>query len=73
MLIPHGCAHGFQALSDDAQLVYCHSAPYAPQAQGGVYPGDARLAIDWPLPMHSLSARDAALATLADDFQGVAT
>ena len=73
ILIPHGCAHGFQALSDDAQLVYCHSAPYAPRAQRGVFPGDPRLAITWPLPMHNLSQRDAALPTLGGDFPGVAT
>jgi dTDP-4-dehydrorhamnose 3,5-epimerase len=72
MLIPHGCAHGFQALSDDAELLYCHSAPYAPQAQGGVFPGDPRLAISWPLPIDNLSERDAALPALATDFMGVA-
>lgn len=71
MLIPHGCAHGFQALSDDAELVYCHSAPYAPQAQHGVFPGDPRLAIAWPLPMHGLSERDAALPGLSADFTGI--
>jgi dTDP-4-dehydrorhamnose 3,5-epimerase len=72
MLIPPGCAHGFQALSDDTELLYCHSAPYAPQAQGGVSPADPRLAIAWPLTVHSLSDRDAAFAWLDADFSGVA-
>jgi len=71
MVIPHGCAHGFQALSDDAQLVYCHSAPYAPQAQHGVFPGDPGLDITWPLPMHNLSEWDAALPVLSADFKGI--
>jgi dTDP-4-dehydrorhamnose 3,5-epimerase len=72
MLIPHGCAHGFQALSDDAQLIYCHSAPYAPRAQQGIFAGDPQLAIAWPLPIHQLSERDAALPVLGADFMGLA-
>ena len=28
VLIPPGCAHGFQALDDDVELLYQHSAPY---------------------------------------------
>lgn len=71
LLLPEGCAHGFQALSDDAELVYCHSVPYAPQAQGGVHPHDARLAIPWPLPVQLLSRRDAQWPALDTDFAGV--
>jgi dTDP-4-dehydrorhamnose 3,5-epimerase len=72
MLIPQGCAHGFQALSDDAQLIYCHSAPYAAQAEQGVSAVDPRLAIAWPLPICNLSERDAALPTLDANFTGIA-
>jgi dTDP-4-dehydrorhamnose 3,5-epimerase len=71
MLIPHGCAHGFQALSDDAQLIYCHSAPYVAQAEQGVSAVDPRLGIAWPLPICNLSERDAALPALGADFTGI--
>lgn len=71
LLIPQGCAHGYQALGDDAELLYCHSAPYRPQAQGGVQACDPRLAIDWPLPVQLLSPRDAYWPPLAADFTGV--
>ena len=71
LLVPQGCAHGYQALSDDAEIVYCHSMPFAPQAQAGVHPSDQRLAIDWPLPVQGLSQRDAEWPVLADDFAGV--
>lgn len=71
LLIPEGCAHGFQALSDDAELVYCHSAPYAPEAQAGAHPCDPRLAIDWPLPVQRLSQRDADWPALESGFTGV--
>jgi dTDP-4-dehydrorhamnose 3,5-epimerase len=54
LLIPQGFAHGFQALSDDAELIYCHSAPYNAAAEGGLHPQDPRLAIDWSLPVAEL-------------------
>ena len=59
MLIPEGCAHGFQALSDDVELLYCHSMAYAPASDAGLHALDNRLAIRWPLPVALLSARDA--------------
>ncbi|WP_341303425.1 dTDP-4-dehydrorhamnose 3,5-epimerase [Pseudomonas sp. TMP25] len=72
VLLPPGFAHGFQALSDDAELLYLHSADYSPEHEGGLSPSDARLAIAWPLPVSNLSARDAAHPSLAANFQGVA-
>lgn len=72
MLIPPGFAHGFQALSEDAELVYCHSTAYAPQAEAGLHVRDARLSIGWPLPVQGLSARDAGFEWMRPDFKGVA-
>ena len=66
LLIPPGFAHGFQALSDDVELLYCHSAAFAPQAEAGLHPQDERLGITWPLPISELSARDAGHARLSD-------
>ena len=71
LLVPPGCAHGFQALSDDAEIIYCHSAPFVPDAQAGVHPCDPRLGIDWPLPVQRLSQRDADWPALGADFTGV--
>jgi dTDP-4-dehydrorhamnose 3,5-epimerase len=73
LLIPPGCAHGFQALTDDAELLYLHSAPYAPRADGGLHPADPRLGIAWPLPIAELSARDAGHPMLGDSFLGLST
>ena len=72
LLIPKGFAHGFQALSDDAELLYCHSAAYAAQAEVGLNALDERLAVTWPLPIAELSARDAGHARISDEFKGVA-
>jgi dTDP-4-dehydrorhamnose 3,5-epimerase len=71
LLIPPGFAHGFQALTDHAAMLYCHSAAYASEAEAGLHPLDPRLAIAWPLPVEQLSTRDAAQALLAANFEGV--
>ena len=71
MLIPPGCAHGFQTLSDDAELLYCHSAAYAPGAEAGLHPLDPQLAIAWPLPARQLSPRDAGQRWITEEFEGV--
>jgi dTDP-4-dehydrorhamnose 3,5-epimerase len=72
LLIPRGVAHGFQALSDDVEMLYCHSAPHVPEAEAGFRPLDPRLAIAWPLqPITLMSPRDAAHPPIADGWQGV--
>lgn len=71
LLIPEGCAHGFQTLTDEVDMLYCHSAAHAPQAEGGVHPLEPRLALPWPLPIGELSARDAGHPLLAADYAGV--
>ena len=72
LLIPKGFAHGFQALTDDVRLIYAHSEPYAAEAEGGLHPKDPALAIDWPLAVQRLSARDAAHPLLTSDYLGMA-
>lgn len=71
LLIPEVFAHGFQALTDDVELLYCHSEAYAAQAEGGLQPNDPRLGITWPLAITELSARDAGHALITADFEGV--
>jgi len=56
--IPAGCAHGFQTLTDDVELHYCHSQPYQPDYEGAVNLSDPTLAINWPLPITTISERD---------------
>lgn len=73
LVVPEGCAHGFQALEAASELLYLHTAAYRAEAEGGVAAQDARLAIAWPLPVAGLSARDAAHPPIAADFQGLAT
>ena len=71
LLIPEGFAHGFQALVDDCEMLYFHTAAYQPGAESGLNPADPAVAIRWPLPISELSARDRAHALIADGFDGM--
>lgn len=71
LFIPEGFAHGFQALSDNCHLLYCHSAAYASHGEGGLHYQDPKLDISWPLDADIVSARDQSFARLTTDFQGI--
>ncbi len=62
--IPKGCAHGFQTLVDDTELLYEIMPAYMPEAARGIAWNDPDLAIAWPISEPVLSARDAALPRL---------
>ncbi|OCP23024.1 MULTISPECIES: dTDP-4-dehydrorhamnose 3,5-epimerase [unclassified Ensifer] len=64
MMIPGGFAHGFQTLTEGCELIYLHDKPYTPEAEGGLNALDPKLAIDWPLPVAQMSARDEAFPLL---------
>lgn len=64
LLIPAGFAHGFQTLVPRCELIYLHSAAYAPTAEDGVDALDPTLGISWPLPGSTRSARDVTLPRL---------
>ncbi len=71
LLIPQGCAHGFQALTDDCELVYLHSHRYEPSAEGALNLLDPRLSIPWPEPLTELSDRDRGHSLLGAEYQGI--
>jgi len=71
LLIPRGFAHGFQTLANDCELIYLHSSPYVPEAEGGLNAADPALAIDWPLAVTDMSVRDRTHSLLTSEFRGV--
>ena len=71
MLIPAGFAHGFQTLTDDVELVYCHSQAHHPAAESGLHPTDPTANVQWPLAVSQWSDRDRQLPTVAQGFTGV--
>jgi dTDP-4-dehydrorhamnose 3,5-epimerase len=73
LVIPEGCAHGFQVLEPESELLYLHTALYVPEAEGGVSWDDPRLGITWPLPVACLSPRDRSFLPIAVNFPGIAT
>lgn len=59
LLVPEGFAHGFQTLVDDAEVYYQVSEFYAPGAERGARHDDSAFGINWPLPVTTLSQKDA--------------
>jgi dTDP-4-dehydrorhamnose 3,5-epimerase len=59
--IPPSVAHGFQALTNDAEVLYQISEFYHPESARGIRWDDPGLEIQWPIAPPSLSPRDAAL------------
>jgi len=72
ILIPEGCAHGFQALEPDSELLYLHTETYAPGSEGGVRFDDPLVGISWPLPVTEISERDRNHTLLDTSFVGLA-
>ena len=66
LLIPEGCAHGFQVLEPVSELLYLHSGTWVPEAETGVRWDDSQLAIPWPLSPTELSERDLRLPLLPE-------
>ena len=69
LAIPEGFAHGFQTLTGDCEMLYFHTTPFHPEAEGGLNALDPRLAIAWPEAVTELSPRDAGLPLLTPDFK----
>jgi dTDP-4-dehydrorhamnose 3,5-epimerase len=63
--LSEGLGHAFLALTDDANVTYLCSTPYAPGREHGVSPLDPALDLPWPGDVEPLlSDKDAAAPTL---------
>ena len=61
LYVPEGCAHGFQTLVDDVDVLYLISSPYVPDASAGVRWDDPAVGIEWPdAPERTIGPRDLA-------------
>jgi len=63
--VPAGCAHGFQALTEPADVFYRIDREHDPSEDVGIAFDDPELDIPWPLPVTHMSARDRAAPSLA--------
>lgn len=62
---PPGFAHGFLALDDATEITYFASRPYAAGAEVGVRWNDPSLRLEWPIPVTTVSEKDASWPDLA--------
>ena len=69
--IPEGFAHGFQALTDDAQLLYLHTRAWNRELEGALRHDDPTLAIAWPQPITQVSDKDRRAPLVEGSFTGV--
>jgi dTDP-4-dehydrorhamnose 3,5-epimerase len=60
LYVPEMFAHGYQALTDDAEALYQVSEFFAPACEGGLRYDDPALGIRWPAPVTEISAKDRA-------------
>jgi dTDP-4-dehydrorhamnose 3,5-epimerase len=64
--IPEMFAHGYQTLTDSAEVIYQMNEFFAPGYASGVRYNDPAFGISWPLPVTIISERDAAWPLLKD-------
>ncbi|MEO5626959.1 MAG: dTDP-4-dehydrorhamnose 3,5-epimerase [Dokdonella sp.] len=72
IFIPEGFAHGFQALTDDAQLLYLHTSRWSSAHEVTLRHDDPALDIAWPLPATQVADKDRLAPLLDAAFAGIA-
>lgn len=70
LYVPAGCAHGFQALTEPADVAYRIDRPHDPAEDVTIAFDDPDLGVSWPLAVARVSPRDRAGASLADALAG---
>lgn len=60
LYVPELFAHGYMALTDDAEVVYQVGEFYSPGYERGIRYDDPVFNIEWPLPVTVISEKDAA-------------
>lgn len=66
LYVPPGLLHGFQALTEPADVCYRIDREHDASADISVRYDDPDLGIAWPMPVSALSARDASAGSWAD-------
>lgn len=66
LYVPTGCAHGFQALTEPADVSYRIDRAHYPAEDVTIAYNDPELGIPWPLPVTAMSPRDKNAPLLAE-------
>jgi dTDP-4-dehydrorhamnose 3,5-epimerase len=72
LYVPAGCAHGFQALTEPADVSYRIDRPHDPSEDVTIAFDDPNLAIPWPLSVTLMSSRDRHAPSLAEAVRSLA-
>lgn len=59
LYVPELFAHGYQALTDDAEVIYQVGEFYSPGYEQGIRYDDPAFGIEWPIPVTVISEKDA--------------
>ena len=71
LVVPEGFAHGFQALTDNCEIIYCVTTAYSVKNESIINAIDPVVAINWPQPITERSARDIAQPNITATFTGL--
>ncbi|RDU58324.1 dTDP-4-dehydrorhamnose 3,5-epimerase [Helicobacter sp. MIT 99-5507] len=71
LYIPEGFAHGFQALSNNAEILYLTTAPFQSSADSTINPLDKVLNIKWNLDITNISPKDKNAPFIDGNFKGI--
>ena len=71
LVIPEGCAHGFQSLEDDIEMIYISTSPYCKEAENGIRYDDPTTKIQWPMNRTVISERDMSYSLLPNNYKGI--
>jgi len=64
LYVPEGFAHGFEVLSDTADLLYKTTNVYSPEHESGIIWNDPGLNIAWPIGEPIMADKDTKWPTL---------
>jgi dTDP-4-dehydrorhamnose 3,5-epimerase len=71
LVIPEGCAHGFQSLENDIEMIYLHTQFYEKQAEGAIRFDESKINIKWPLEHTQISEKDMSYPFLPNNYEGI--
>lgn len=66
LYVPEMFAHGYQALTDGAEVIYQVGEFYTPGCERGLRYDDPLFAVAWPMPVTVISEKDAAWPYLSE-------
>ena len=69
LYVPEGVAHGYQTLTDGAELLYLISSPYTPSLARGIRWDDPAFNIEWPFAPGLMSERDRMFPAFESRFE----